>query len=88
MDFKIFETEIFISKIKKEPFRSIRKKINEYVYPQLISNPFCGSNIKKLKGKYEGVYRYRIGKFRLFYTIENTLLKVIAFNIEQRKNSY
>ncbi|KAB2931401.1 MAG: type II toxin-antitoxin system mRNA interferase toxin, RelE/StbE family [Leptonema illini] len=69
-------------------FRHLRKKITESVYPVLAQNPFFGNNIKKLKGEFEGVYRYRIGDYRLFYTIQEKRLVVIAINIEKRKDAY
>ena len=66
----------------------IYKKISEYVYPQLRGNPFFGSNIKKLKGEFEGLYRYRVGKYRIFYKIENDKVLVIILDIDDRKDAY
>ena len=45
----------------------ISMKLTKYVYPQLRKNPFFGTNIKKLKGYDPATWRYRIGKFRVFF---------------------
>jgi len=86
--YQIAETELFASKIQEDPYCKFIKKINNYVYPQLKENPFYGQNIKKLKGEYEGVYRYRIGDIRIFYIIDDNKIIVIMTDVEQRKDSY
>ena len=87
-NFSIAETDHFISKIQGTRYRKIYKKIRDYVYPRLRLNPFFGNNIKKLKGELEGVYRYRIGDYRLFYQVENGRGLVIVLDISARKDSY
>jgi len=86
--FVIAETETFQKKINTSDYARIYTKIKNYVYPQLKSNPFYGPNIKKLKGKLEGVYRYRIGPFRMFYIIDQDKVIVFILNLEKRKDSY
>ena len=86
--FELAETESFSSKILKKDFIKKYTKIVNYVYPQLRYNPFFGPNIKKLKGEFEGIYRYRIGSFRLFYTIDNEKAIVFILDILKRKDSY
>lgn len=87
-NFEIAETESFISKIEDRKFKKIYQKIKDYVYPQLRLNPFFGSNIKKLKGEFEGIYRYRIGDNRIFYKIENDKVLIIVLAISDRKDAY
>jgi mRNA interferase RelE/StbE len=87
-NFEIAETENFSSKIEESKYKKIYKKIKDYIYPQLKLNPFFGNNIKKLKGDFEGVYRYRIGDFRLFYKIENDKVLIIILDIDDRKDAY
>ena len=82
-DFKIAETKEFQKNIKKLDSK-IYTKIKNIVYPQLKKNPFFGTNIKKLKGEYEGVYRYRIGNYRLFYVIDNDKIIVVITTISHR----
>lgn len=86
--FKIAETDQFSKKIMDVKYSQLSKKIINYVYPQLKHNPYFGKNIKKLKGELEGVYRYRIGDFRLFYEILDEKVLVIVFDIDARKDAY
>jgi mRNA interferase RelE/StbE len=65
--FEIAETETFQRSISKKEISKIYNRVKTYVYPQLKINPFFGKNIKKLKGEFKDVYRYRIGEYRLFY---------------------
>jgi len=86
-DFQIAQTKEFEKNIEKlDP--KIYIKIKNIVYPQLRKNPFYGTNIKKLKGEYEGVYRYRLGNYRLFYVIDNEKVIVIVTTISHRQNAY
>jgi len=72
--FEIAETATFQRSISKKEFVKIYNKIKTYVYPQLRINPFFGKNIKKLKGEFKDVYRYRIGEYR----IDKNLLLVVG----------
>ena len=65
-NFKIAETYSFKEKINKPEFKRFYQKILNYIYPILRKNPYYGKNIKKLKGEFEGIHRYRIGDVRIF----------------------
>jgi len=86
-DFKIAETKGFI-KVKDKIDSDLIRKVENIVYPQLRANPFYGTNIKKLKGKLDGYYRYRIGNYRLFYLIENEKVIVVIVDLKHRQNAY
>ena len=86
--YRIAETETFEKKIKSTKYKSLYKKIKEYVYPILRENPYFGSNIKKLKGNYKDLYRFRIGDYRLFYKISEDTVIVFIIDIETRKDTY
>ena len=86
-DFQIAETKSF-QKFKNKIDKKKYEKIVNIVYPQLKSNPFYGTNIKKLKGEFEGYYRYRIGNYRLFYIVEEEKVIVIVTDFRTRQNSY
>ena len=58
------------------------------MYPLLRENPYFGPNIKKLKGTYRDLYRFRIGEYRLFYKIEESMIVVFIITIEKRKDAY
>jgi mRNA interferase RelE/StbE len=87
-NFEIAETESFSAKISESKYKKIYQKIIDYIYPQLKLNPFFGNNIKKLKGELDGIYRYRIGDYRLFYTIENDKVLIFILDISDRKDAY
>ena len=87
-NYKIAEADTFSKKIRNTKYASLYKKINDYVYPLLRLNPFFGPNIKKLKGEFKDVYRYRIGNFRLFYKISEETVIIFILDIEARKDAY
>ena len=87
-NYKIAETETFSKKINSDKFKHLYKKIVNDVYPILRNNPFFGINIKKLKGKYKEIYRFRIGDYRLFYKINEQEVIIFIINIENRKDAY
>ena len=86
--FEIAETETFQRSISKKEFVKIYNKIKTYVYPQLRINPFFGNNIKKLKGEFKDVYRYRIGEYRLFYQVAEKQILIFIMDIVKRKDAY
>ncbi len=89
--FEIAETKEFQKNLKRLDTK-LYEKIKNIVYPQLCSNPFFGTNIKKLKGELEGelegVYRYRIGNYRVFYVIENEKVLVVMTSVSHRQGAY
>jgi mRNA interferase RelE/StbE len=86
--FEIAETETFQRSISKKEFVKIYNKIKTYVYPQLRINPFFGNNIKKIKGEFKDVYRYRIGEYRLFYQVSEKQILIFIMDIAKRKDAY
>ena len=46
-------------------------------FERLSQNPFRHKNIKKLRGEFEGSYRYRAGNLRVIYSVDNTRKTVI-----------
>jgi len=86
-DFKIAETHSF-QKLRKKLDTKLYQKITTIVYPQLRHNPFFGSNIKKLKGEFEGYYRYRLGSYRLFYYIDDGAVIVFIKDFKHRQKAY
>ena len=86
--YKIAETENFSKKLKTLKFKNLTEKIYNYVYPLLRENPYFGPNIKKLKGEFKDIYRYRVGDYRLFYKIMEEIVIIFILDIESRKDSY
>ena len=90
-EFRIFETDEFQKKLDKLPggaSRFVQKKLTEYVYPQLRKDPFLGPNIKKLKGYEPATWRYRIGKFRVFFMVDQAEGVVFMLSVDDRRDAY
>ena len=89
--YDLFETDEFlksIEKLQKNDKVLIKNKLNEYVYPQLKSEPHFGTNIKKLKGYSTDTWRYRAGNYRIFYTVDETDHLVLLLVVESRAKAY
>ena len=86
--FKIAVTEHFTKKINSKRYNFLSQKITDDIYPILRNNPFFGGNIKKLKGEYKDIYRFRLGDYRLFYKIDEQEHLVFIIDIESRQGAY
>jgi len=89
--YRVFETDEFLKRIEKlDPLNKsfIKKKLTSYIYPQIKLEPFFGRNIKKLKGYVPDTWRYRIGKFRIFYTIDQEEEIIYILTIDHRRDAY
>lgn len=89
--YELFETSEFLNsivKLQKNDQALIQKKLTDYVYPQLRHEPHFGINIKKLKGISPAVWRYRIGNYRVFYTIDENKHLVMLLVVESRAKAY
>ena len=87
-EFRIAETATFRKGLKTQGYQRYYKKLTENVYPRLKENPYYGPNIKRLKGDLKSVFRYRIGDYRLFYTVDPEKEYVYILTLENRKDSY
>ncbi len=90
-NYRIFETNEFLKKLEKITKREksfIQKKLTEYIYPQLKEEPHYGNNIKKLVGYNSETWRYRLGKFRLFYVTNEEEKIIYILSIDLRKDAY
>ena len=90
-NYPIFETDEYLKRIEKLDPRDkafITQKLALYVYPQIKQEPFFGKNIKQLKGYVPDTWRYRIGKFRIFYTPDQEKYIIYILTIDHRKDSY
>jgi mRNA interferase RelE/StbE len=90
-NYQIFETDEFLKRIEKLPARDqtfIERKLLQHIYPQLKEEPHYGNNIKKLIDYKPETWRYRIGKYRLFYLIDEIEKTVYVLSIDFRKDAY
>ncbi len=90
-NYNIFETNEFLKNLDKlanQEKSFIKKKLLQYIYPILREEPHYGNNIKKLVGYKPETWRYRIGKFRLFYVIDETEKMIYILSVDFRKDAY
>jgi mRNA interferase RelE/StbE len=89
--YNLFATNEFlksINKLQKRDKALIENKLKEYVYPQIKLEPHFGINIKKLRGYEPNTWRYRIGNYRVFYTIDENDQLVLLLVVESRDKAY
>jgi len=86
--FSIAETKTFQKKVETRQYRNYYEKIKDVIYPQLKENPYLGKNLKRLKGELSNIFRYRIGDYRLFYTIDPEKRIIFMMAFENRKDAY
>jgi mRNA interferase RelE/StbE len=89
--FDLFETDEFLKSIdtlQKRDKALVQVKLREYVYPQIRSEPHFGINIKKLRGYSPNTWRYRIGSYRIFYTIDENDQLILLLVVESRDKVY
>ncbi len=88
-EFRVFETEEFKKALARlGPPRFLPKKLTAYVYPQLRQGPYFGPNIRKLQGYTPETWRYRIGPYRLFYSVDEDDKIVFMLTVDDRKDAY
>ena len=90
-NYRIFETDEFtksLKKLSKSNISFIQNKLTSYVYPQIKKEPCFVKNIKKLRDYDPDTWRYRIGKFRFFYTVDHEDQIIYVLTIDYRKDAY
>ncbi len=90
-NFKIFETDQFLEDLGQDfsgQKERIKRKLATYVYPQLKQNPYFGKHIKKLTHYTPETWRYRIGDYRFFYTIDESKKVVSMLTVDHRGSAY
>ena len=78
---------IFTKTFQKE-FRKLPKDIQEAILKTLektVTNPYSG---KKLNGKLEAYWRYRVGKYRIIYLIDEKESAIAFLDVGLRKAIY
>ena len=86
--YKIAETESFVKNIAKRKLGKIHDKICKDIYLIISKDPFYGPNIKKLIGNLDGFYRYRVGNYRLVYTVNEEENMIFLSELVHRKDAY
>ena len=65
--------------------KNTRQKALEIIEKELAADPHQG---RPLTGTYKGLWKYRMGDYRIIYSIETARLVVFVLRIRHRKNVY
>ncbi|MBI3088327.1 MAG: type II toxin-antitoxin system RelE/ParE family toxin [Candidatus Omnitrophica bacterium] len=90
-EFRVFETAQFLKDLEQDfggQRARIQQKLLAFVYPQLRNNPYVGPHIKKLRDFTPETWRYRIGDYRFFYTIDERQRLVCMVTADHRGRAY
>ncbi|WP_456243022.1 type II toxin-antitoxin system RelE family toxin [Streptobacillus canis] len=87
MMYKVRFTENFEKELKKLD-KSTLRVIKNWIIKNLIAVENPRQKGKALTGNLKGVWRYRVGDYRLFARIEDDILIVFLFDVGHRKNIY
>ena len=83
MPYKAALTKNFLRELKKLP-ENVKKRVLTAI-DELIRNPFSGV---RLRGELKGKWRWRVGKYRVVYRIDQTSQLVIFLDVGLRKKIY
>ena len=83
MTYKAALTRGFLRELKNLP-EDVRERVLKAIDDVLVS-PFLGV---KLRGELEGVWRWRVGKYRIIYMINYESKLVIFLDVGLRKTIY
>ena len=87
-NFRITETATFAKRMSSRVFKNHYDRIREIMYPVLWHNPLSGPSIKRLQGELSSIYRYRIGDYRLFYTVDLKEKLVFILDFDNLQDAY
>ena len=62
--------------------------IISWIDRNLVGTESPRRNGKALTGEYAGVWRYRVGDFRIFAKIEDKRLVILVLDVRNRRNAY
>lgn len=81
--------EVRFKKSVEKDLRAIpkvdKKRLLEQIGKILAKDPYRG---KALTGEFKGLYRWRTGRFRVIYEIQNNRLVILVLKIGHRKDVY
>lgn len=83
-DFKLVPSTAFLKDLKKLP-HPIREKVWNYLQ-NLKQDPYAGRNISKLSTLKIGIWRLRMGDYRLRYDIYKKEIRL--YSVKHRKDIY
>ena len=87
MIYEIEYAQPFVRKMKKMD-RSMQRVIISWIKKNLEGTIDPRVHGKPLKGNLSGIWRYRVGDYRLFAKIEDQKLVVFLFDVGHRRDVY
>ncbi|MFA6111209.1 MAG: type II toxin-antitoxin system RelE/ParE family toxin [Candidatus Latescibacterota bacterium] len=90
-EFRLFETEEFaraLDRLPPDDREFVQTKLVRQVFPRLREMPFYGPQIAKLRGYDPPTWRYRLGRYRVFFHVDETERVVYLLTLDQRKDAY
>ncbi|MEM4945850.1 MAG: type II toxin-antitoxin system RelE/ParE family toxin [Archaeoglobaceae archaeon] len=79
----------FLKKLEKEKREHILDKLYELLNSMEKGIlPIRTMDIKRLKGKWKGFFRLRVGELRIIFRIDVESKKILIYNIHFREKSY
>lgn len=76
-------TSNFLREFKKLP-RNMKDRISMAI-DEIVASPFSGVN---LRGELEGRLRWRVGRYRIIYMIDEKPKLIVFLDVGLRKNIY
>ncbi|WP_411355683.1 type II toxin-antitoxin system RelE family toxin [Peptoniphilus harei] len=87
MTYQVRTTKKFDKSFKKLD-RQSQKLIKNWMEGNLIGCQDPRFSVKLLTGNFKGIWRYRIGAYRLLSKIDDDKLIIFAIDVGHRKNIY
>ena len=85
--YKVEFTESAVKQLKKLDKQTVRV-IKNWVIKNLVNTPDPRLHGKALKGNLKGIWRYGVGDYRLFASIEEEIITISIFEIGHRRDIY
>lgn len=82
--YKVEYARGIVKDLKKLP-SDVRNRALEIVEEDLSADPHKG---RPLVGPYKGLWKYRIGDYRIIYSIEEDRVVIFVLRIRRRKDVY
>lgn len=85
--YKVEFTESALKQLKKIDKQAVRI-IKNWVVKNLVNCENPKNHGKALTGNLKGIWRYRVGDYRLFANIHDEIITIIIFEIGHRREIY
>lgn len=67
---------------------STLKRRLDRCFEQLRLDPIHHNNVKRLTGEFKGIYRFRVGDWRVLYRVDADARRVVVIDIGHRREIY